>query len=103
MNLPLAAYLAVGAVLFGIGVFGVLSQRGAVMILMSTEVILNAAMLNTVAVWRYRAPSDFAGQVFALIILTISAVEMAVGLAVMLMVFRRRHMQLVDKFTDLRG
>lgn len=103
MSIPLVAYLAVGAILFGIGVFGVLSQRGAVMILMSTEVILNAAMLNTVAFWRYRAPSDFAGQIFALIILTISAVEMAVGLAVMLMVFRNRQTQLVDKFTDLHG
>ncbi|MFP5205736.1 MAG: NADH-quinone oxidoreductase subunit NuoK [Acidobacteriota bacterium] len=103
MSVPLVAYLAVGAILFGIGVFGVLSQRGAVMILMSTEVILNAAMLNTVAFWRYRAPSDFAGQVFALIILTISAVEMAVGLAVMLMVFRHRKMQLVDKLTELHG
>ncbi len=103
MNVPLVAYLAVGAILFGIGVFGVLSQRGAVMILMSTEVILNAAMLNTVAFWRYRSPSDFAGQVFALIILTISAVEMAVGLAVMLMVFRHRNMQMVDKLTELHG
>ena len=81
MSVPLVAYLAVGAVLFGIGVFGVLSQRGAIMILMSTEVIMNAAMLNTIAFWRFRAPNDYAGQIFALVILTIAAVEMAVGMA----------------------
>lgn len=103
MSVPLVAYLLVSAVLFGIGVFGVLSQRGAVMVLMSAEVILNAAMLNTVAFWRYRAPGDFAGQILALVILTIAAVEMAVGLAVMVMIFRHRKMQMVDKITDLRG
>lgn len=103
MSVPLAAYLGIAAILFGIGVFGVLSQRGAVMVLMSAEVILNAAMLNTIAFWRYRTPQDFAGQIFALIILTIAAVEMAVGLAVMVMIFRRRKMQMVDKITDLRG
>lgn len=103
MSVPLTAYLAVAAVLFGIGVFGVLSQRGAVMVLMSAEVILNAAMLNTIAFWRYRAPNDFAGQIFALVILTIAAVEMAIGLAVMVMIYRRRKTQMVDKITELRG
>lgn len=103
MSVPLEAYLLVGAVLFGIGVFGVLSQRGAVMVLMSTEVILNAAMLNTIAFWRFRNPSDFSGQILALVILTIAAVEMALGLAVMLMIYRKRHMQMVDKITELRG
>lgn len=103
MSVPLQAYLAVAAILFGIGVYGVLSQRGAVMILMSTEVILNAAMLNTVAFWRYRNPADFNGQIFALIILTVAAVEMAVGLAAMLLIYRRRQTQHVDKLAELRG
>lgn len=103
MSVPLAAYLVVAAVLFGIGVFGMLSQRGAVMVLMSAEVILNAAMLNAVAFWRYRSPGDFSGQIFALVILTIAAVEMSIGLAVMLMVYRRRKDQRVDKFKEMRG
>lgn len=103
MSVPLVAYLAVAAVLFGIGVFGVLSQRGAIMILMSTEVIMNAAMLNTIAFWRFRTPNDYAGQIFALVILTIAAVEMAVGMAVMVMIYRRRKTQMVDKLTELRG
>ena len=103
MSVPLVAYLAVGAVLFGIGVFGVLSQRGAIMILMSTEVIMNAAMLNTIAFWRFRAPNDYAGQIFALVILTIAAVEIAVGMAVMVMIYRKRKTQMVDKLTELHG
>lgn len=103
MSVPLQAYLAVAAILFGLGVYGVLSQRGAVMVLMSTEVILNAAMLNTVAFWRYRNPADFAGQIFALVILTIAAVEMAVGLAVIVLVYRNRSTQMVDKVASLRG
>lgn len=103
MSVPLVAYLALGAVLFGIGVFGILSQRGAIMVLMSTEVILNAGMLNTIAFWRFRAPNDYAGQIFALVILTIAAVEMAVGMAIMVMIYRKRKLQLVDKLTELRG
>jgi len=103
MSVPLVAYLALGAVLFGIGVFGILSQRGAIMVLMSTEVILNAGMLNTIAFWRFRAPNDYAGQIFALVILTIAAVEMAVGMAIMVMIYRKRKMQMVDKLTELRG
>ncbi|PYR89397.1 MAG: NADH-quinone oxidoreductase subunit NuoK [Acidobacteria bacterium] len=103
MSVPLQAYLAVAAILFGLGVYGVLSQRGAVMVLMSTEVILNAAMLNTVAFWRYRNPADFAGQIFALVILTIAAVEMAVGLAVIVLVYRNRSTQMVDRVASLRG
>jgi len=103
VSVPLQAYLAVAAILFGLGVYGVLSQRGAVMVLMSTEVILNAAMLNTVAFWRYRNPADFAGQIFALVILTIAAVEMAVGLAVIVLVYRNRSTQMVDRVASLRG
>ena len=103
MSVPLAGYLIVSAVLFGIGVFGILSQRGAVMVLMSAEIILNAAMLNTIAFWRFRAPNDYSGQILALLILTVAAVEMSIGLAVMLMVYRRRSDQRVDKFTELRG
>lgn len=103
MSVPLPAYLVVSAVLFGIGVFGILSQRGAVMVLMSAEIILNAAMLNTIAFWRFRAPNDYAGQMLALLMLTVAAVEMSIGLAVMLAVYRRRSDQRVDKFITLRG
>lgn len=103
MNIPLEAYLTVSSILFGIGVYGVLSQKGAVMVLMSTEIILNAALLNVIAFWRWNAPADIGGQIFAIIIMTIASVEMSVGLAIMLLIFRNKGSQQVTDQTLLRG
>lgn len=100
---PLQAYLLVSAVLLGIGLFGVLSQRGAVMVLMSVEIILNAALLNLVAFWRFVAPEEYGAQVFFIVMTTIGAIEMAVGLGIMLMVFRARGTQNIDRFDEMRG
>ena len=104
MNGPgLVPYLIVGALLFGIGVAGVLSQRSAVMILMSVEIILNAAILNMVAFWRFVRPDNFDAQVFVIIMVTIGAVEMAAGLGLMLLVFRQRGNANVDSAMELKG
>ena len=103
MNGPgLVPYLVVGALLFGIGVAGVLSQRNAVMVLMSVEIILNAAILNLVAFWRFVAPENFDAQVFAIIAITIGAAEMAAGLGLMLLVFRQRGNANVDTVAELK-
>ncbi len=103
MNGPgLGAYLVVGALLFGIGVAGVLSQRNGVMVLMSIEIILNAAILNLVAFWRFVRPDNFDVQIFAIIAVTIGAVEMAAGLGLMLLVFRQRGTSNVDSATELQ-
>ena len=98
----LVAYLIVGALLFAIGIFAVLSQRGAIMVLMGIEILLNAAILNMVAFWRFVAPGDYAGHVFVIIAMTIGAVEMAVGLAIMLMLYRARGTQNIDQFSDMK-
>jgi NAD(P)H-quinone oxidoreductase subunit 4L len=98
----LLPYLIVSALLFGIGVAGVLSQRNAIMILMSVEIILNSAILNLVAFWRFVRPEIFDGQVFAIVAVTIAAVEMAAGLGLMLLVFRQRGSSNVDQFVELR-
>jgi NADH-quinone oxidoreductase subunit K len=103
MNGPgLLPYLIVSALLFGVGVTGVLSQRNALMVLMSIEIILNAAILALVAFWRFVAPSNFDAQVFVIIIFTIAAVEMAAGLGLALLVFRQRGNANVDSVKDLR-
>ena len=103
MNGPgLVPYLIVGALLFGIGVAGVLSQRSAVMVLMSVEIILNAAILSLVAFWRFVRPDQFDAQVFTIIIVTIGAVEMAAGLGLMLLVFRQRGNANVDEVKELK-
>ncbi|HJT70818.1 MAG TPA: NADH-quinone oxidoreductase subunit NuoK [Terriglobales bacterium] len=103
MALPLSAFLAVAAILFAIGVYVALAQRTAVMMLMGIETILNAAGLNIVAFWRFVRPGDYSAQIFAIIIVTIGAVEMAVGLGIMMLLYRRRHTVQVDKYESLQG
>ena len=103
MAIPLTAYLLVAAVLFAIGIYAVVAQRTAVMILMGIEVLLNAIGLNLVAFWRYVAPGDYSAQIFTILIITIGAVEMAVGLAIMMMIYRNRHTVQVDKYQELKG
>ena len=103
MILPLTAFLVVAAVLFGIGIYTVIAQRSAVMILMGVEVLLNAVGLNIVAFWRFTAPSDYSGQIFLIIIVTLGAVEMGIGLAIMMMLYRNRQTAQVDDFAELKG
>ncbi len=98
----LIPYLIVGAILFGIGVAGVLSQRSALMVLMSIEIILNAAILTLVAFWRFVKPDNFDAQVFVIIIVTIAAVEMASGLGLFMLVFRQRGSTNIDAAKDLK-
>ena len=100
--IPLTAYLAVGAVLFAIGLYSILAQRSAVMVLMGIEVLLSAAGLNLVAFWRHVAPGDYAGQIAAIVIVTVGAVEMALGLGVLMLLYRRRRTVPVDKYQELR-
>lgn len=103
MAIPLTAYLVVAAILFAIGIYAVVAQRSAVMILMGIEVLLNAIGLNLVAFWRYVRPDDYSAQIFTIIIVTIGAVEMAVGLAIMMMIYRNHQTVQVDKFKELKG
>jgi NADH-quinone oxidoreductase subunit K/NAD(P)H-quinone oxidoreductase subunit 4L len=101
MTIPLTAYLVVGAILFAIGVYTVIAQRAAVMILMGIEVLLNAIGLNIIAFWRFTAPNDYSAQIFAILIITVGAVEMAIGLALMLLLYRQRRTVEVDSYADL--
>ncbi|MBI3911882.1 MAG: NADH-quinone oxidoreductase subunit NuoK [Armatimonadetes bacterium] len=94
---PLNAFLIVSAGLFSVGVFGVLTRRNAVAILMSIELMLNAANLNLIAFARFGDPTVLAGQVFAIFVLTVAAAEAAVGLAIVLCVYRNiRHINVDD-------
>ncbi|MBZ0307376.1 MAG: NADH-quinone oxidoreductase subunit NuoK [Anaerolineae bacterium] len=88
---PLYMYLLVAAALFCIGVFGVLSRRNAVAILMGVELMLNAANINLVAFWRYVRPEEINGQIFAAFVFVVAAAEAAVGLALILSVYRNRN------------
>jgi NADH-quinone oxidoreductase subunit K len=87
---PLSWFLILAAALFCVGLFGVLTRRNAVAILMGIELMLNAVNINLLAFWRYRTPADIAGQAFAVIVFAVAAAEVAVGLALVISVYRRR-------------
>ena len=103
MSVPLQAYLAVAAILFAIGLYTALAQRAAVMVLMGIELVLNAVGLNLVAFWRFVRPDDYSGQIFAILVVTVGAIEMALGLAIMMLIYRNRRTVNVDRLQDLKG
>jgi len=88
--IPLSWYLILAAALFCVGVYGVLARRNAIAIIMSLELILNAVNVNLIAFWRYLNPEWIAGQTFAIIVLAVAASEAAVGLALIISIYRRR-------------
>ncbi|HOJ23332.1 MAG TPA: NADH-quinone oxidoreductase subunit NuoK [Armatimonadota bacterium] len=95
--MPLSWYLILAALLFCIGVYGVLARRNAIAILMSIELMLNAVNINLVAFARYTTPVMLTGQVFAIFVMMIAAAEAAVGLALVLSVYRNmRHIRVDD-------
>jgi NADH-quinone oxidoreductase subunit K len=96
MSVPLSWYLVLAAFLFCTGLFGVLSRRNAIAILLSVELMLNAVNINLVAFWRYLNPAQMAGQVFAVIVFAVAAAEVAVGLALIISVYRRRKTVVAD-------
>jgi NADH-quinone oxidoreductase subunit K len=97
---PLSAYVAVSAVLFGIGLTGVLVRRNFIIVLMSVEIILNAANINLVAFSHYL--ESMVGQLIALFSIAIAAGEAAVGLAIIIVVFRGKISTNVDEMNLLK-
>lgn len=95
--IPLSWYLSLAAGLFSIGLYGVLARKNAVAILMSVELMLNAVNINVVAFWRYLVSSDVGGQAFAVIVFAVAAAEVAVGLALIISVYRRRKTVAADE------
>lgn len=98
----LASYLTLAAVLFCIGLFGVLTKRNAVIVLLSIELMLNAVNLNLIAFSKYGVNPSLAGQIFSLFTITVAAAEAAVGVAVLVVLYRSRATVNVDEFDELR-
>lgn len=92
--IPLSFYLLVAAALFCIGLFTALARRNAVGVLMGIELMLNAVNVNLIAFWRYDKPGsptwDLTGQIFALFVITLAAAEAAIGLALIIAIYRSR-------------
>jgi len=100
--IPLSWYLILAAGLFSIGLFGVLARRNAVAILLGVELMLNAVNINLVAFWRYGDIAQMAGQVFAVIVFAVAAAEVAVGLALVISVYRRRNTVIAEELDLLK-
>ena len=96
-----ANFLLLAAVIFCIGVYGVIARRNAVLVLMSVELILNSVNLNLVAFSLMNGSFD--GQVFALFVIAIAAAEVGVGLAMVLMVYRNRRSISLDELSEMKG
>ena len=94
-------FLLLGAALFAIGVYGVLARRNGVMVLMSIELILNAVNINLVAFGALHG--NVVGQVFALFVITVAAAEVAVGLAIVLLLYRNRASIDLDEVDAMKG
>src|SRR5262245_60235767 len=100
--IPLSWYLMLSATLFSIGLFGALSRKNAVAILLGVELMLNAVNINLVAFWRYGDYASMAGQVFAIIVFAVAAGEVSVGLALVISVYRRRNTVIADELDMLK-
>ncbi|MBU6329446.1 MAG: NADH-quinone oxidoreductase subunit NuoK [Acidobacteria bacterium] len=99
-------FLLLGAILFCIGVYGVLARRNAVLVLMSIELILNSVNINLVAfgtMWHVTDPGNVSGQVFALFVIAIAAAEVGVGLAIVLLIYRNRQSIAIDDVDLMKG
>jgi len=98
---PVTYYVALSAILFSIGALGVLVRRNPLIIFMSVELMLNAANLAFVAFTRFYQTLN--GQIFVFFVMTVSAAEVAVGLALIVTIFRSKHSINIDEMNSLKG
>ncbi len=102
-DVGVAGFMALAAVLFSLGLYGALSRKSAVMVLMSLEIMANAVNLNAVALSRFLAPERMTGQYFAVFSMVVSAAEIGLGLALVLAIYRKRRTVELEAMQELRG
>ena len=101
---PLAQYLVVAALLFAVGLAGALVRRSAILVLIGIELMLNAANLNFIAFWRFgEQPETLGGVMFVLFSIAIAAAEAAVGLALIIAVYRHFKTTHLDRVDSMKG
>jgi len=104
MTTPLAHYLILAALLFSIGLAGALTRRNAILVLLGIELMLNAANLNFIAFWRFGPhPEKLTGLMFVLFSIAIGAAEAAIGLALVIAIYRHRRTAQLDRIDSLKG
>ncbi len=101
---PLAGYLLLSAMLFAVGLAGALMRRNAILVLVGIELMLNAANLNFIAFWRFGPhPEALTGVLFVIFSIAVAAAEAAVGLALVIAIYRHRRTANVDEVDDMKG
>lgn len=99
----LQLFLLLAAALFAVGLYGALSQQSVVMVMMGLELLVNAVIVAAAAYWYFVAPAAPDGQVLVLVVISAMTVEMAMGFAVVTLLFRAKDADLTDQAAELRG
>lgn len=102
MTLSISAYLSLALILFSIGLYGALTKRNTVIVLISIELMLNAVNVNLVAFSKFGVMPSITGQVFALFGMAIAAAEAAIGIAILVALYRNRKTVNIDRMNSLK-
>ncbi|WNF22799.1 NADH-quinone oxidoreductase subunit NuoK [Mesobacillus jeotgali] len=102
-SVPVSAYLALALILFCIGLYGALTKKNTVIVLISIELMLNAVNINLVTFSKYGVNPSITGQVFALFSIAVAAAEVAVGLAILISLYRNRRTVNIDEMDQLKN
>lgn len=102
MTVSITSYLMVALILFCVGLYGALTKRNAVVVLLSIELMLNAVNINLIAFSKYGLHPAVAGQIFTLFTMTVAAAEVAVGLAILIALYRNRETVNVDEINQMK-
>ena len=100
--MPVSSFLTLAAILFCIGLYGVLTKKNAVIVLFSVELMLNAVNINLVAFSKYGLGANITGQIFSLFTITVAAAEVAVGIAILIALYRNRASVNVEDMHTLK-
>ncbi len=103
MEIGLTAFLILSAILFSLGIYGALSKKSAIQVLMSLELMAIAVNINLLTFSRFVTPVTMDGQFFAIFAMVISAAEIGLGLALIVAIYQKSHKSEVDDFTELKG
>jgi NAD(P)H-quinone oxidoreductase subunit 4L len=101
--MTLQMFLLLAAALFAVGLYGALSQQSIVMIMMGLELMVNAVLVGAVVFWYYAWPAAADGQVLVLVAMAVMAIEMAMGFAATIAIFRAKDVDMTDMAADLKG
>lgn len=101
--IPLSWYLLLAAALFSLGLYGVVARKSTIAVLMAVELMLNAVNINLVAFWRYVTPDRPVGLAWAVFVLTVAAAEAAVGLALVISIYRSRDSVVAEEMDLLKN